>query len=197
MLGPNPPLIVSGSQALQSPYTFPKDWDIDVVRSINSLLYPGGRIDPWLEHPIKHIATVIENPPPELANNLGVQMLPGCAWFQVEFLMPEDPRNSLTYNNPNDPTYAQRWDMPRWTQVDPGATYVFVPDTAANRDAVAGDPNLIRLLTFAKVDPLQPQALTNQIVRMWPYAIRVTVRVFDRQGRLKEPIVRSIVHRFD
>jgi len=32
---------------------------------------------------------------------------------------------------------------------------------------------------------------------MWPYAIRITVRVFDRLGRLEQPIVRSIVHRFD
>jgi hypothetical protein len=32
---------------------------------------------------------------------------------------------------------------------------------------------------------------------MWPYAIRVTVRVIDEKGRLDEPIVRSLVHWFD
>jgi hypothetical protein len=138
---------------------------------------------------------------------MGVHLLPGCAWFQVEFLMPEDPRNSLYYHDPepsDSSKYSKRWDMPRWTEVEAGRTYVFIPDTAENRNHVAqlfassatGAPDG-RLRDFALVDPTGPDTVDNRVIRMWPYAIRITVRVFDRQGRLEQPIVRSIVHRFD
>ena len=152
----------------------------------------------------RHVATVLETPPADLRSNLGLYMLPGCVWFQVEFLMPEDPRNSLDH-----PDGFQRNDMPRWTEVNanPGlgsTTYVFVPDTAANRDLVAAlDPNASipnRLQDFALVDPNimpNPNTVANRRIRMWPYAIRITVRVYDPKGRLDEPVVRSLVHRFE
>jgi prepilin-type N-terminal cleavage/methylation domain-containing protein len=222
-LGPDHALITSGPQAACSPYAFPQGsapWDIDVVRSINSLLYTCGRVEsvPTLNY--HHVATVVENPPPDLASNMGVHLLPGCAWFQVEFLMPEDPRNSLQYNGLLDTsghpdlTKSQRWDAPRWTEVnaDPtqgSTTYVFVPDTAANRDSVAQlktpetEQPYGRLLDFARLDQNESlhtslqNKVSKRVIRMWPYAIRITVRVFDRQGRLAEPIVRTIVHRFD
>jgi hypothetical protein len=169
---------------------------------------------------LHHVATVLEDVPVELQSNLGVHMLPGCVWFQVEFLMPEDPRNSAQYSDP-DPThvsgitYSSRSDMPRWTSInaDPAVgptTYVFVPDTQQNRDAVAsqidvGGHPINRLAQFGRLDqnpgndagspPVD--VLQNRIIRMWPYAIRITIRVWDARGRLDEPIVRSIVHRFD
>ena len=37
----------------------------------------------------------------------------------------------------------------------------------------------------------------NRAIRMWPYAIRITIRAIDQRGRLEEPIARSVVHRFD
>lgn len=171
---------------------------------INGLLYNRG------DTRLHHVATVLTELPVELRSNLGVHMLPGCAWFQVEFLMPEDPRNSLDYSDPtpDDPDdWSTAADMPRWTTVEPGTMYVFVPDTQANRDAVGKqligtgepDPNG-RLATFAKLDPRiddRASAVSNRRVRMWPYAIRITVRVFDPRGRLAEPIVRTIVHRFE
>ncbi len=39
-------------------------------------------------------------------------------------------------------------------------------------------------------------AIANRNVRLWPYAIRVTVRAIDGRGRLTEPVTRSFVHRF-
>jgi hypothetical protein len=47
--------------------------------------------------------------------------------------------------------------------------------------------------------PLLPgeTPLTHRRIRTWPYAIRVTVRVYDERNRLSSPIVRSLVHRFD
>jgi hypothetical protein len=154
----------------------------------------------------RHFATVLNDPPADLRSNLGVQFLPGCAWFQVEFLMPEDPRNALDH-----PDQTQRSAMPRWVEVpDDGTTYVFVPDTSENRALIARDgldpltrnvrPGT-RLFDFKRVDttlgPLEIDKLSNRRVRLWPYAIRVTVRVFDTHGRLAEPLVRSFVHRFD
>ena len=190
--------------ALKSPYSY-ATWPVGIRTDIDSLLYSSG--NPALHH----VATVLEEVPLELRGNLGVQMLPGCVWFQVEFLMPEDPRNSVAYsdptpNTPND--YAQRSDMPRWTSVEPGQTYVFVPDTPENRALVAGEVDMVsgapvtnsRLESFAKLDPTKADnadAVGNRVIRLWPYAIRVTVRVYDRQGRLPEPIVRSVVHRFE
>lgn len=146
----------------------------------------------------RHVATVIDNPPAELQTNLSLQALPGCAWFQVEFLLPEDPRNSLDH-----PLSTGRTDMARWCQVEPGEMYVFVPDNEQNRALVASDVNAqgqpepgSRAADFA---PRYPGDLSvaNRIIRMWPYAIRVTVRVFDSEGRLETPVVRRFVHRFD
>ncbi|MCG3126405.1 MAG: hypothetical protein CHACPFDD_01240 [Phycisphaerae bacterium] len=179
--------------------------DITVPRIVNQLLYPNNS-EAQKRH---HVATVAAEPPIELRSNLGVQLLGGCAWFEVEFLMPEDPRNAQSYWDPreiSDPTNAnRRTDMPRWTKVKDGETYVFVPDTPASREVISGlaDPNRVpngRLLDFGRTDfPITPAGNTvaNRQVRTWPYAIRVTVKVFDRNGRLSDPIERSIVHRFD
>ena len=87
---------------------------------------------------LKHIATVLEDVPVNLRQNTSLHMLPGCVWFQVEFLMPEDPRNSLEYlpdpdlSDPN--SVGSRSDMPRWYPVENGQTYLFVPDTQDNRE---------------------------------------------------------------
>ena len=182
-------------------------WHGYALSSVYSLLYG------WdaTSRQSRHVATVVEDPAADLANNLGVHMLPGCAWFEVEFLMPEDPRNGLEYVDPT-PTvsddWAERGDMPRWTQIPLGETYAFAPDTAANRNLVSGQVDAAgralsgsRLADFAGLVPTSPgdqyDNVSNRRVRMWPYAIRITVRVFDPRGRLPEPIVRSIVHRFD
>ena len=177
----------------QSPYVF-NTWLNGPRLPVLRVLYRNG------DTTNHHVATVLETPPADLRSNLGLHALPGCVWFQVEFLMPEDPRNGLDH-----PDGFQRNDMPRWTEVNanPSAgstTYVFVPDTAANREAVAllnpnAPPN--RLTDFALLDPTGPNNVGNRDVRMWPYAIRITVRVFDPKGRLDEPVVRSLVHRFE
>ena len=113
------------------PVFFPSG--ISLRDAVCSLLYPNG--DPTYHH----VATVVEEVPVDLRSNMGVQMLPSCAWFQVEFLMPEDPRNSLDYaSDPSVAAKSRRSDMPRWTQVQADKTYLFVPDTEANRDLVAG-----------------------------------------------------------
>ena len=210
---PLPPVI----PALYSPYppatgatwnpawaTTPTMWSYTLQQAIQSLLYLNSA------EPNHHVAAVLEDVPVELKSNLGVHMLPGCAWLQVEFLMPEDPRNSVEYSaDPSFSGMSQRSDMPRWTTVQAGATYVFVPDTPENRVALARDPTTglpsARLLnTFARLDQspgndasLPATLVTNRIIRLWPYAIRITVRVWDAQKRLDEPIVRSIVHRFE
>lgn len=196
---PTPPAVALRAMplALRTPYVFSR-WPSQVRGLVNDMLFlASGDHD-------RHIATVINNPPPELSANLGVQGLPGCAWFQVEFLMPEDPRNAADY-----PIANQRDDMPHWVEVTPGETYVFVPDTAENRalvaNQVAADGSPVggsRLAQFAQVippgSPYQgPNTAANRKIRMWPYAIRVTVHAYDPQGRLEEPIVRSVVHRFD
>jgi len=188
-------LTVASSEALtpQSPYAFDvPGWSTGARSAVLRVLYREGFT---ANH---HVATVLETPPADLRSNLGLHALPGCVWFQVEFLMPEDPRNGLDH-----PDGFQRNDMPRWTEVQAGSTYVFVPDTAANREAVAGllqpDGTAIpgsRLADFALLDPTGPNNVGNRDVRMWPYAIRITVRVFDPKGRLDEPVVRSLVHRF-
>jgi prepilin-type N-terminal cleavage/methylation domain-containing protein len=166
--------------------------------TIDSLVYGDGVTN-------HHVATVLEEVPVDLKSNMGVHMLPGCVWFQVEFLMPEDPRNSAEYSNP-DPTdsigggpYSSRSDMPRWTTIEDGFTYVFVPDTPENRSVIASQTvgGGGRIDTFAMLNPTKPDTVDNRIIRLWPYAIRITVRVWDARGRLDEPIVRSIVHRFD
>ena len=129
-------------------------------------------------------------------------MLPGCVWFQVEFLMPEDPRNSLDYGAyySGSSLTSPRADMSRWVSVKDGETYIFVPNTRANREVVCtSTTSNSRIDDFALMDPTLsvPDTIENRRIRMWPYAIRVTVRVYDQQNRLVDPIVRSIVHRFE
>jgi hypothetical protein len=197
--------------AVSSPYGLAPYLPAQLLAALNSLLYhPATALD---RH---HVATVLERVPVDLQSNLGVHMLPGCAWFQVEFLMPEDPRNSVEYSSPdpNDPNLSQRSDMPRWTAVEEGRTYVFVPDTPENRQAIANQVNSTlglptgRLATFGRVDQAingevlwtaadPSQGKGGRMVRLWPYAIRITVRVYDPRGRLDEPIIRSIMHRFE
>jgi len=176
----------------------------DEARLIWNVLFPGG-IQQY-----HHVATVIEQPPAALQDNLGIHLAPGCVWFQVEFLLPEDPRNGREH-----PLSDQRRDTPRWVAVEPGQTYVFVPDSSENRALVeaqaAADPlnvsNLFpqRVATFMQLVPPGavayapyngPNTIDNRQIRMWPYAIRATIRVIDQRGRLEEPIVRSVVHRF-
>ncbi len=193
-----------------SPYTFwgtfPSSlptWNPLERRILLSLLYPAAPAADPLYH---HVATVIEQPPEALRDNLALDLVPGCAWFQVEFLLPEDPRNSRT-----SPLSDQRRDTARWVRVTPGSTYVFVPDTDENREYVQSQVGLAgladqpnpnsRLSTFAQVVPPNApyngqNSVYNRIVRMWPYAIRVTIRVIDHNGRLDAPIERSIVHWF-
>lgn len=200
------------------PYEFLTDWRVENISSINSLVYASFQTYPTVPQ-FHHVATVLEDVPVDLRGNMGVHLLPGCAWFQVEFLMPEDPRNSVVYSDPDPnrpsalPPFSARSDMPRWTSVEPGVTYVFVPDTQENRAAVAtqvappgsmsppaGSP-VYRLADFARLDQNPANdpnnAVSNRIIRMWPYAIRVTVRAYDPLARLTEPIVRSIVYRFE
>ncbi len=202
---------------LYSPYNFygtaggfgsMAPWDGQFQLIVENLMYVNG-----VRTPRHHVATVLDTVPVELRENLGVQMLPGCAWFQVEFLMPEDPRNSIAYTNPDpDSTlYTDRSAPARWTAVRPGETYVFVPDTQENRAVLAvnprtGQPSTRLVDTFARLDQevlggddlARPETIINsRVIRTWPYAIRVTVRVFDSRGRLPEPIVRSFVHRFE
>jgi type II secretory pathway pseudopilin PulG len=208
------------SLATLSPYGFPPygsftptapQWSAapDQAGLIWNVLYALGASDTY-----HHVATVIEQPPAALQDNLGLHLLPGCVWFQVELLLPEDPRNGLDH-----PLSDQRRDTPRWVAVEPGQTYVFVPDTLENRQLVESQiytsgqwagrplPHPNRLRDFAQVIPPSlaiaaglPQegdTVENRQVRMWPYGIRVTVRVFDQRGRIEEPIVRTVVHRFD
>ncbi len=168
---------------------------VDPLGAVFGTLYPSRNDDPD-----RHVATVIDRPPAGLQSNLGLQALPGCAWFQVEFLAPEDPRNGRDH-----PLSTGRTDMERWCSVDPGATYVFVPDTEENRAIIASDVDVngvpvagSRLRDFKPRTTNNPDApVTDRVIRTWPYAIRVTVRVFDRDGQLQQPLVRTIVHRFD
>ncbi|MBL8878450.1 MAG: prepilin-type N-terminal cleavage/methylation domain-containing protein [Phycisphaerales bacterium] len=163
----------------------------------NILYHPNGRND-------FHVATILREPPVDLRSNLGLHLLPGCAWFQVEFLMPEDALNSP--DNPNSIGSASQ----RWAEAKDGDFCVFVPDTDANRAVIAqqtpsGTFSNNRIDTFSLVDPDGPDnvpntgdedTVANRRIRMWPYAIRITVRAFDPKGRLPEPLVRTIIHRF-
>lgn len=186
------------AQVSMQPYNPPPP----VLNLVRDVLYPTGATRSF-----HHVATVVENPPADLQSNLGVHGLQACAWFKVEFLMPEDPRNARDYYDTNATLASRntRIDMPRWTEVEPGETYVFLRDTAENRNLVASQYNGAsvgpRLAEFGLIDPfgaLGPGgAVERRRVRMWPYAIRVTVRVYDRLGRLPQPVERSLVHWFD
>jgi hypothetical protein len=214
--GPQPTTPPSGV-ATVFPYTdvlTSPVWPSGVGMFVQRLLYPARDTDGG--HRL--MAAVLEDVPAELRSNTNLRALPGCVWFQIEFLMPEDPRNSLEYTPPppntipGNPNPSQRGEMMRWVSVDAGQTYLFVPDTEANRALVAAqvttgsavnfDANT-RLATFARKDQnaanqlLKSDAIPQRIIRMWPYAIRVTVRAYDSRGRLDRPIVRSFVHRFD
>ncbi len=206
---------------LRSPYgnlnggSLPDAWsgvELDFVRPI---LYADTDGNGTTGDEANHFVAAIAEPlPVDLQSNIGLQALPGCAWFQVEFLLPEDPRNGR--DHPDwvvSDNLSQRDDTPRWVEVEPGETYVFVPDTAANRELIAqqGDADLDgtpdnsteagkRLAMFAElIDPVLvgSAAVNPRPIRLWPHAIRITVRAFDPRGRMPEPIVRSIVHRFD
>lgn len=220
---PAPPTNAMGSDpaALYAPYSglvvgsaAKRNWHTEAF--VKNILYRSGAAD----SNTYHITTIADEVPVGLRSNMGVQLLPGCAWFQVEFLMPEDPRNSLEFSpdltfpggTPVTPSLPD--DMPRWMSVKSGETYVFVPDTQENRAAVMAQVDSIsklpikRLADFGRLDQCTfanedangdgtPETLEQRRVRMWPYAIRVTVRVWDRGGRLEQPIVRSLVHWFE
>ena len=184
---------VTSARVLQSPYAFGGL----VRRALDQMLYGPLPADQRFHH----VATVVEQPPPGLDSNLALQALSGCAWFEVQFLMPEDPRNSPLYPDP-----AATASEPRWLSVEPGRTYVFVPDSPAMRTAVASEVQAngrplagTRLAQFGLVipPPVGQDTVENRIIRLWPYAIRVTVRVFDRTGRLEQPVVRTVTHWFD
>ena len=184
-------LSLLGGVPLLPPYIFSQNGD--AFSFAESMVFGPGAAD-------RHVATVIPRPPAALKSNLGVHMLPGCAWFEVEFLMPEDPRNSIDYFDPyfdvvNDRN--RRDDMPQWTEVEAGQSYVFIPDTPQARADIASSGPGGRIDDFASMDRNNPDDIRQKRIRTWPYAIRVTVRVFDPLGRLEEPIVRSLIHRFD
>lgn len=160
------------------------------------------------ERSFRHFATAIKEPPAALRGNLNMQRLRACAWFQVEFLMPEDPRNAWDH-----PDGQARSGMPRWIAVPDGDYYVFVPDSRDNRTQLetqlptpgqtnrwrAAPPNS-RLQQFGVITPLpngKDEELRDRRVRTWPYAVRVTMRMFDSKGVLKDPITRTFEHWFD
>lgn len=190
----------------RSPYPFKLGdataWNNAELDRIADVLYPANNA----QRSLHQIATLVERPPPELQTNMGLRRLPACAWFEVEFLMPEDPRNGR-----NCPDSAARADTPRWVSVPPGAHVVFVPDSEANRTEViaqhtrTGAGAIRRFAPLLPETPVQPPPTppgdprdpSNYDIRLWPYALRVTVRVFDSRGRLSDPIVRTLVHRFD
>lgn len=201
---------------LESPYLSNWGGDCDNLRTglINELLYAGSSNDEEY-----HIATVLRDPPLLLRSNLGLQAVPHCVWFQVEFLMPEDARNHVDYQSLNevDPgndyaryqdsggtQYHTRFDMPLWTSIDPSGTgsgtntnfFVFLPNTPEALQTIrldALEPSPVR--TFSDID--QSDSGTTIRPRMFPYGLRITVRVVDPQDRLAEPLERVIVHYFD
>lgn len=229
---PNPALVHPYTAAAALPGFQAQDY-----QRLRSLIYANGLEGPQspgqltnlnVANPPQLVATVIPDPPAELRSNLSLQALPGCVWFQVEFLQPEDPRQHPEYFDwspaPSASPNSAPSDPPRWIPVPDGATYVFVPDTASNRAAIlsaAPSPATRDWADFGALPtrtadgalwpPLvyddfntYPGAPFSSIVdpreripvRTWPYAIRITVRVTDPKGRLTEPIVRTVVHRF-
>jgi len=210
-----PPALVCPYRDLEtnSPTIGMSSWPDSVCETVLRLLYPAGPTGSgsnWRPH---HIATILEDVPPELRSNTNLRALPGCVWFQVEFLMGEDPRNSLEYTPPapntipGNPNPSQRGEMMRWVSVEPGQTHLFIQDSDENRDLVAAQAKTFsendRIWTFARKDQdfdkhtQLTDAVAQRNIRMWPYAIRVTIRAYDSRGRLDRPIVRSLVHRFD
>ncbi len=189
---------------LDGPYAI-YDEDRDLQTWVDGLLYgPAGGAQR------RHVATVIApEVPVELRSNLGVHLLPGCTWFQVEFLMPEDPRNSAEYSAMLTGSGVRRADVSLWTPVEDGQTYVFIPDTRENREQIvrgniaAGGQPLGRLAQFSRIDQNDERdrdgvdVVASRRIRLWPWAIRVTFHVYDPRGRLKEPIIRTVVHRFE
>lgn len=99
-----------------------------------------------------HFASYIPEAPLALQSNLSLQALPACVWFQVEFLMPEDARNSRRFVMPLnaaeeaglDPQeiealLTRQYDPPRWRSVEPlnnGAPgyAVFLEDSRSARE---------------------------------------------------------------
>jgi prepilin-type N-terminal cleavage/methylation domain-containing protein len=202
----------SGEAPIASPYAYPGGWLPGLESIVNSITWGGSsaEIANW------HFATALTDVPVELRSNLAVQAVPGCVWFQVEFLMPEDPRNSVEYFDPNpsdsdpefDPGRAPRFAPLRWTSIPAGQTCVFVPDSAENRDYIAQDflyGTGNRLGMFARMDQtpsnddiaFPERIIEGRRIRTWPYAVRITVRAVDPQNRLEEPLVRTLVHRFE
>lgn len=171
-------------------------------------LYPNSDVDGdgLNERAYRHFATAIVDPPGALRGNLGMQRLTGCLWFQVEFLMPEDPRNAWDH-----PDGRVRAALPRWVSVEPDKYYVFVPDSTTNRALIEAqaptanggaiqNADVTRLRQFAPViDPGTGNAgyLQDRRIRLWPYAIRITIRAIDSKAQISEPITRTIEHWFD
>lgn len=207
---PYPP--VGGGNALATPLSFGA---INPASSIGPLTRSNLLEDDLLydtdDAPLNNrfVALVVPQPPIELESNLGLHMLPGCAWFKVEFLLPEDPRNAKDH-----PLQYQRNDALRWVEAPNGESYVFVPDSPENREFLATSTLLVngdvpltntRTASFAQVVPpnlsgalpFAGNTVDNRRIRLWPWAIRITVKVFDPRGRLDSPIERVIVHRFD
>ncbi len=195
---------VRTGRALRSPYGPSGLYSSDstAAQLIDRVLYASGA--PGTTH---HVATVLRDAPADLRTNMSLQMLPGCMWFQVELLLPEDPRNSPDYEEDvTDPARPRRFDPPPWYEVPSGETYVFVPDNSSNRELVASGATAggtARLFQFGKVVDRNEdftdigEVAANRRIRMWPYAIRITIRAIDANARLPEPIVRTVVHRFD
>jgi type II secretory pathway pseudopilin PulG len=103
-----------------------------------------------------------------------------------------------------------RFDMPLWTSVDPDPsgspvntnTYVFLPDSQAARDQLRRSS---RWDDFSEIDQdeskgdllADPNSADPKRIRLFPYGLRITVRVTDPQGRLAEPLERVIEHYFE
>lgn len=181
----------------RSPYAFAlgstQPMNAAEVDPLFDLLYPTN----GAQRARRQIATLVERPPAGMQSTMGLRRLPACAWFEVEFLMPEDPRNGKKH-----PVSSLRSDTPRWVNVTPGEHVVFVPDSEANRIEVMAQHTRAGGFAKRRFMPLVPSGAAstdpaNYDIRLWPYAIRVTVRVFDSRGRLADPVVRSLVHRFD
>jgi hypothetical protein len=214
---PMPPGIVAPNSAAPAPVP---NFAGNLRTQLLSLMYPNGddsgastNLGP------QTVAVAIPNPPPDLRANLNLQALPGCVWFQVEFLQPEDPRNHPEYfdwtpENPSDNPNPS--DAQRWVSVPNGAIWTFVPDTPENRQSILDGPSgslerswddfgpLPRSIPAVSGGPGGPPPVIGDAdyrdyirVRTFPYAIRITVRATDPKGRLAEPIVRTVVHRFD